>query len=239
MIKNLQDLESQITEIYQDFYKKMNIDSSTGLMSHKGKEYQFVTMPHIGSRYVDANIKILFIGMDMGMKETENIQDFEERRGSVVGNGFTDLNPHIAGTYATALYFLRGTNDSLEKVAQELLESDKPIQTALKQMPGLPIDLLEYVALTNFYKFITAGSTKRSTASGRKMPDQCHELLVKEIKLLDPEIVIMQGTNFRNFAITKTLQEMGKKVFIAYHPSYRGEKALAKYLGKMVPNPLA
>ena len=234
--------------MYDRFFEEMEIDSETGLKNCNGKNFRFATMPYIGNCYVDAHPRILFVGMDIGQDEMflinkENgtnhklLQDFEMRQSAFCGSSLSEKNPHIAGTYAAALYFLRDMNDVSSNAAKIILDSCKPFQAALKHLYGLPEDVLEYISLTNFYKFVGEGQKGRSNRIGRIFYKECYELLQKEVDIFDPEIVVLQSVGFRYGNLAEMLAKEGRKIFIAPHPSYRGSRVLKEYLQALTPSP--
>ena len=99
-----QQIKSKLKEAYKKFFRKMKIDGQTGKLLSK-TNLKFPTYPYIGSDYGKCK-NILIVGTDIGKDENVNgIQTFKERNASIEGKDLAEHNPHIAGTYFTALYF--------------------------------------------------------------------------------------------------------------------------------------
>ena len=94
----------------------------------------------------------MFISFDIGKDEKfveqkiDSFQDFEERKESVCESGFKK-NPHMAGTYGTALYFLK-EKYKLNKEWDILVNQNQFFREALIQNADkLPNDILDKIAL--------------------------------------------------------------------------------------------
>ena len=93
---------------YKNFFKKFEINSTTGILKNFSN-IKFITMPYIGSKFEVSKTKVLFVGMDVGKDETpDRYQDLAERNSNIEYNA--GFNPHIAGTYASALFLLKEEN---------------------------------------------------------------------------------------------------------------------------------
>ncbi len=85
----------------------MGIDPETGTTPLQ-TDWKFAAYPYIGSKYgADPDVKrLLVVGRDIGSDETPGrLQHFEERRRAIECTPLPSLNPHIAGTYFTALKY--------------------------------------------------------------------------------------------------------------------------------------
>lgn len=235
MQKETTTLEQSIQCIYDDFLQNHQLDKK-GIIEIKGINYRFSTMPYIGEEYTQAKVRILFIGLDMGMDETAYTQDFECRRNAVSGTCLKDLNLHISGTYIHALYFLQdhyGWTDQYEQIRQ----SKKECKIALRDIPGLPQDVLQKIALTNTYKFAKEGQENRTGTAGRKPYLYFEYLLIKEINALKPDIIIFQGGHPKT-SLLNALYHEAKKIFIGRHPSWwvGGNRIPEIYINNLLKN---
>lgn len=92
----------------------------------------------------------------------------------------------------------------------------------MKELKGNP---LQYIAFTNFYKWVTKGRTDRGGGQ-----DRVHlarrfeiELVHEEVRILQPDIVVFQGTGFVKPAFTDTLRlvEGIADCYVVRHPAHR------------------
>jgi hypothetical protein len=219
---DLQQLEDRIKELYNAFFEKHGIDTKNGLIADQ--KYRFATMPFIGENYPEAKPKILFVGMDMGMDETNKgwtdiregyIQSFDERRKSIC-TPVRKLNPHMSGTYVTAMYFLKedyGWCDIYDQIEKSTTHFKS---TLINLQNNLPEDVLKNVSLTNYGKFVNAGEGSRK--SMMELADV--ELLKDEIDILQPDIIVLQGKKLHWLA--DRLKASGRVIYRGYHPSVIG-----------------
>lgn len=136
----------------------MNIDPQGGLWKDtpENAPVRFASTPYIGNNCAEAPVKILFAAYDLGNDEsndTERIQTFEERHDAVVSN---PSSPHIAGTYVTTLCLLK------EQYADEwnrILANETKVNILV--IRDFPEGVLEHVAMTNRWKFVTVHRTER------------------------------------------------------------------------------
>ena len=219
-------LKAKLNFIYEDFFKQIGVNKDTGLLN-LNPSIKFAAYPYIGSKY-GTKIKILVVGLDIGSDESINkIMDYNERRHIIEDKDISKYNPHIAGTYISALYFLKETmdwNSSWIKV-----KNISTCQKTLKKKYLLPKDNpLSYISFTNYYKFVTINRTKRTGGENRRYLDKKLEedLLMQEVDILKPDIIIFQGKQFfsnkYNELILK-LKKVTSTIFICPHPSYRGK----------------
>ncbi len=227
-MNKLEELKENLKAEYQKCFEKLGISEESPRDKKTG--FKFHTYPYIGSKYTESKKKILFIGLSVGDEKENNdehIFSFEKRNGdietykpNVADREKSNLgghNPHIAGTYFLALYYLRevmgwesywddlktlGTCQDILKNYQEKLPEKNP---------------LAYVALTNYVK------TTADDKSGMKHKERWinekaeEELLINEIKIFNPEVVLFQSADFKKKS--NLLKEISKEYYVGYHPS--------------------
>lgn len=223
-----QNIKKQITELYNSFFLKNGIDFDTGVLEKQGK--RFVCYPYIGSKYSKLP-KILFIGLDVGKDDEKKIVSLETRKDNIGHPFLSKHNPHIAGTYFTALYFLKESNEEYirywnnlennQKTCQMILKTEKPIYFYPEPANDNP---LAYIALTNFYKYVTINRKNRSGNADRISINQAEEkLLLEEIDILDPEIIICQSQEFKSKREFFKSVNKQRIIYIGNHPSSRAK----------------
>lgn len=230
----MKTLENELTELYDILFSEIGIDKTTGILPDGNT--RFATMPFIGKKYSTAKKKILFIGMDIGedeSKETNKFQSFGDREDAVLSSN----NPHIAGTYGTALYLLMEEYDWSN--SWSLIDNDMTFQQSRKTFKNIQQDVLSHISLTNFYKFVTIDRVKeRSGDKDRKYKNALAEkkLFIEEVKALKPDIIIFQSVNFHGLDLIPEIKNYGIEVYVAPHPSNRqkGGRIPKNYLSKMI-----
>ena len=242
------DLKAQLKEKYQELFQKYVVDEQTGQLGYCPCR-KFATYPYIGSRYGEA-AKILIVGLDIGKDETPErpgqpgwFQSFEERRAAIEDKHLSKHNPHIAGTYFTAMFFLK---DDLgwNKYWNEI-KGTSTCQQALKVPESLPTpNPLSYIALTNHYKFVTGVRGGREGGGDRVYLDKNFDqkFFIEEVEFFKPDIVIFQSKAFINESkyrtVLRDLLGTERSIYVGPHPSYWvGENRRAKYFVKQI-NPL-
>lgn len=214
------DLEKTLQKVYGEFFQAAGVDPGTGrLDQYPGKK--FATYPYIGSKYGEAR-RILFVGTDIGSDPTPGrIQPFSERRRSIEDKSIAKHNPHIAGTYITALYFLKDELDWGHHWEQ--IKNARTCQRALRyQYDDLPRDNpLSYCALTNYYKFVGESRIHRSGSKDRHFLNENAErkLFDTELYTFNADILVFQGTGFYHAATG--MDKIEARLYLAPHPAYR------------------
>lgn len=216
-MKTRKQIQEELTALYDEFFRKMNIDPQSGLWKDapENAPIRFASMPYIGNNYAEAPVKILFAAYDLGNDElsgSDRIQTFEERHDAVVSN---PSSPHIAGTYVTTLCLLK---DQYADEWNRILTNETKSNIAV--IKDSPDGVLEHVAMTNRWKFVTVNRIQRQGSSDRVYRNKQAEveLFYKEIEILNPDIVWFQGTQGA-YTYAETLKAQGRKVYIACHPS--------------------
>lgn len=200
----------------------MGIDRETGRLDRlPGKK--FATYPYVGSKYGNAK-KILFVGLDIGKDPKPGcIQSFSERRTSIEDKPLSCHNPHISGTYMTALYFLKGKL-GWRPHWEKIIRTGATCQMVLEHWEDfLPSENpLSYCALTNYHKFVKERRQHRSGSADRSYLSREVErrFFVVELEAFDPDIVVFQSTKFERMA--PDLKRKRTRFYVGQHPSARG-----------------
>ena len=217
-----------VNNVYERFFANMDIDPATGLLPCGSKK--FATFPYIGSRYgLSGARRLLVVGLDIGEDETPGqIQTLECRRTQIEDKKVSRHNPHIAGTYMTALYLLRRELPEWLEYWQRV-DKRATSQQSLKREGEQPAENpLSHIALTNYYKFVTVNRDARGGGQDRKFMNKELEgkLLEQEVEALDCDMVVFQGSQFflpYNETIKRISDSDARIVHIGIHPSARGE----------------
>lgn len=227
----MKELEEQLDRIYDRFFEDLNIDKTTGRFHDSKINKRFATKIAIGSHYPNSKKKILFVSFDMGKDELlvecqeDRFQNFDERREAVCSDNM-NKNPHMAGVYGTALYFLKDTNGWEEKW-NLLVAEDSHFKTAMLSLQHeLPNDVLDYIALVNFYSFVTVGREGRSGDNDRCFIDEQKEiqLLIDTIKTISPDVIIVQSRSLQGYFtnLIKPMINPSTEIYVGVHPSILG-----------------
>lgn len=169
--------------------------------------------------------RLLVVGRDIGSDETPGrLQHFEERRRAIECTPLRSLNPHIAGTYFTALkYACQGRG------WDQVRDHDQTCQAILKGGYALGSNPLSYIALTNFYKWVTIGRRNKGGGQDCTHVDRHLEtgLFLQEVRLLAPHVVVFQGADFdkaRFRPVRDSVDQLDTEWHVLVHPSWRGSR---------------
>ena len=145
----------------------------------------------------------------------------------------TSMNPQISGLYTSAIFFLERKH--WKEIGNEI--SNK---AGVRKFLNLRrINLLCYVALTNLFKYVTEGRTNRTGGNDRRhfSEEQELQLLLNEIRILNPHIIVLQSRHFLHKKYTKFLEKLKnqnkrRKIYVIPHPAsrYRGSRSPEKYI---------
>jgi len=215
----------RVETLYRCFFRDMTIDPETG-ESPRDADRKFAAYPYIGLRYgADSDVKkLLVVGLDIGSDETPGqVQHFEKRRRAIELTPLPALNPHIAGTYFTALKYA-----CPQRGWARFSGSDSSCQRILRKGDGLPADNpLSFMALTNFYKWVTKDRRNKGGARDRAHVDRRREtaLFLEEVRLLVPDVVVFQGVTFSKPWFREVLDVVSEVEWhVLVHPSWRGSR---------------
>src|SRR5690606_19264713 len=175
--------------------------------------------------------KLLFVSLDMGKDECfkENrFQNYEERKNNALNEDLSKKNPHMAGVYGTALYFLKNQNE-WENEWVKFSQSNKFFREAIKDnIDVLPKNVLSHISLINFYNFVTVGRVERTGGNDRNFinPQSEIELLINTINTIKPNIIIVQSKTktLKDYFLNHIKPEISYDldIYIGYHPSVFG-----------------
>ncbi len=211
--------KDQIENAYHEFFNEFGINPETGVLNSY-PDIKFVTMPYIGSKYFTSKTKILFVGMDVGKDETPgSFQNLKDRNENIEWD--IKFNPHIAGTYCSALFLLKDIM-GWQNIWDKFCTYNTYSQATKVQNHKSGENPLSFIALTNLHKFVTILRENRSGNENRKfLKKEVEEsLLLKEIEILRPNVVLFQG----KLPSSNTLKMIGDKnikIIFASHPSNR------------------
>ena len=208
--------------LYRRFFRDMEISPETG-ESPVAVDRKFAAYPYIGSKYgADPDVKrLLVVGRDIGSDETPGrLQHFEERRRAIECTPLPSLNPHIAGTYFTALkYACPGPE------WDQVRDRDQTCRAILKDGYALSRNPLSYIALTNFYKWVTIGRQNKGGGQDCTLVDPRREgkLFLEEVRVLTPDVVVLQGPQFREPWFREVRDSLARQIewHVLWHPSNR------------------
>jgi hypothetical protein len=211
--------KDQIEIEYLKFFKEFDINPTTGRLNSY-PEIKFVTMPYIGSKYYTSKTKILFVGMDVGKDETPGrFQNLAERNSNIESD--VNFNPHIAGTYCSALFLLKNEK-KWQDIWDKFILYNTSSQATKTQNHRNGENPLSFISLTNLHKFVTISRVNRSGDENRKFIKRELEesLLLKEIEILNPNLILFQG-KLPSSDTLNALKEKNIEIIFAFHPSNR------------------
>ena len=223
----VEKLVTQLEERYAEFFEDMGVDPATGLLKGR-EEWKIACYPHVGTKYgSDPQVnRVLVFGLNVGYDmNPAGIWTTDEWRAGLepqekVQTGF---NPHIAGTYVTMLRYGCPPEWGWER----LQHSKHSCQVLLRKGEGLPSENpLSYLAFSNIYKWAWQGAENTSQQKRtQRFRDRTKEveLILDEIRLLDPDIVILQSARFarQSFGpIMNAIDHLAGKAYVLVHPSH-------------------
>lgn len=224
------NLNEELNTLYEIFFNKLNVDTKTGIKS--GTNKRFAAKIAIGENYYGCKKKILFVSFDIGRDEKfvetgiNTFQDLEERKNAVCCGNLKKKNPHMAGVYGTALFFLKDVY-SWQKEWDILGKSDQYFkETLIANCSYLPDNVLTFISLVNFYNFVTVGRKDRTGDSDRNFIDQISEfqLLVDIINTIKPSIIVVQSKSLKSYFISNIKPRISSDIdiYVGFHPSIFG-----------------
>ncbi len=139
---------------------------------------------HVGEKYGDP-IRIVVISLDTGgsYEERRMGEDLAERREIIQGVTFCNANPHMKGTIRT-------------------------LQRLYGQEPQEPEgDLLQRFAMINSAKCSAGKYNKDASRVPNKLYENCKEHGLAEMAVLDPHLVVAQGSMARDLLPLQDISE--------------------------------
>lgn len=227
----------QITDLYNEFIRRLKIDSETGVLGviansrlkDQLNNIRFSGFPFIGSLYDESEPKILVVGLDTGVDERKNMtpsfhtlstrnERIEPRVQSKNWYG-----PHMAGTYGLVMYLLKDFYGWDEYWNRFFAGKRSTFEIILKQYGPtvLPYDVLSRVAFTNLHKFVSIERKRRSGGENRVWynPVVEKQLFLDEVIAFSPDIIYIQNRSF-NWSILQELKKRNYRIVMADHPSW-------------------
>lgn len=224
MNTSLKAIEKKIETLYKGFFKKYRINPKDGEFPKNSRWsfLKFPTYPLVGSKYSeDSNLRVLFIGLEIGKSESSGIMDFDTKR-----DGLKNRNPHVYGM-GVATTFLLSKNFKLKKQI-----SGKTYRNALElaEKSNPQFNPFLHFSMTNYAKFVSKKSRSRlASFDGKNISlDDEWNLLENEIKILNPKFLVFESGRFEKDHWLEPLikeivrQNKHTKIYISNHPSARG-----------------
>lgn len=172
--KSYADYIADLNRMYQEHYRdgKCPYYSECFASAAGPSKFEFDYAAKVGVNYGEAGFpKILIVGQEGKSGHTETGKTSE----SIEQN-----NEHYRKTlYTLAL----------------LLGETKPASFSVNDLKSSE-ELLKRFCLTNYYKCALQGSDSqacRNLPHTKEMKENCHHILEKEIEILEPDVVIIQG----------------------------------------------
>lgn len=168
------EYENALERAYADFFACGNCNSCSEELQGKKCKFCKDHAAKVGARYGEKGPKVLVVG-----KESVNFHETFEKPVSSLDDAH---NEH----YRKTLYTLALILDKGKKVPKSFAITD------LKQYEKL----LERFSLTNYYKCALEGANADSVQNlptTQRMKSTCYQLLLKEIDVLQPDLVVIQG----------------------------------------------
>lgn len=211
-------LQRDLQNAHNKLFSRLNVDPATGWVNDP--YLKFASYPHIGSQY--GNMKrLMIVGMDIGDDTTPGeIHTYDKRRNDIENSRVDKLNPHMSGTYITAMHFLADECSEWRHWLEGANQNWGP-QRLLNDKSRLPfLNPLSYIAFTNYYKFLLFHNGVKVQLN--KSAEE--HFLIEEAKILKPKFIVLQSSGFRTLrSLLSSLSEIAE-VFVGYHPSVRGKK---------------
>lgn len=222
----------ELTNAHTRMFRQMNVDSDTGMIGEP--HLKFGSYPHIGSCYGKMR-QVLIVGMDIGGDPRKGrIHSYEQRCREIEDKPPGEHNPHMSGTYITAMRFLQSECGEWRRWLKRA-DKERVPQSLLSKKENLPHrNPLRYIAFTNDYKFLLVHNGQKV----RIDHDEEQRFLVEEARILDPDIIVFQSAGF--WRRSKLLRQMSEiaEVFVGNHPSAWGRRQrLGNFLDSIRPWP--
>jgi hypothetical protein len=212
-----EDLENNLQETYNEFYKKLKLTEN----KCKGKR-KFQNNIRMGSNYINWKPKILIVGLDAGSDNDKPLGKIKcEEKIKIIVDG--KVNPHMSGVYGTVLFFQK--EDKWQRQKEDLLKS-KTFQSFIKDTAKISDDLLSSFAVVNFYSFVTIKREKAAGGKDRLFVKKDIEIqhLIDVINTINPDIIVVQSTSLKKYFenIKGKIENESTEIYIGYHPATFG-----------------
>lgn len=231
--------------------EKTGFDKKTGLLKKTGNRCnvykRFIGMPFVGDNYgKNGYPKILIVGSDIGSDEcvdeegnpndgTNYFHTFETKKKACV-HKTNKYNAHLAGTYMTALFLLKESDEKFKDMWSRVDENITAQRNQNKFTADDVALIASFIAFTNIHNFVTTGRKYKSGGEDRKHFENGElETFVDEVKCFAPDIIILQAINSIPENIYETIREIAP-TYKLHHPSTRIKGG--RVMKVMVINPL-
>lgn len=214
MSKQVETLKKELNEMYQTAFencRKCNYKKcSARKLSYKQKiKYDYAV--HIGEKYDEGKYKVLCVG-----KEGTDDHKTVENTISISDPQIRHDNVHYLGTIYTLA----------------LLEGENPQSTKYSDLEKYK-DIHKQFCLTNYFKCaFTEENEKEDKVRGlsvnSSMKSECFKILLKEIEILKPNLVIIQG-KFTTDPFWKALEKEHKAKILYKNAESNPDISLYKY----------
>lgn len=234
--------------LIDELSEKTGFDKKTGLLPDGGK--RFVGMPYIGQNYgKDGYPRILVVGSDIGSdervdadgnpKDGENYYHTFETKEKACVLTKNVYNAHLSGTYMTALYLLKDTDDTFKEMWSKVSDNATAYRNLKKfnAMGDKSVELIaSFIAFTNIHHFVTERRKFKSGGNDRKEFQNGElDIFIEEVKCFAPDIIILQTINSISSKVDAAIREISQ-VYTLRHPSTRVEGG--RLVSKLIINPL-
>lgn len=161
----------------------------------------------VGNNYYESKVKILIVGQEDVRPKDGSTKIYRVCEPSTLdGAGY---NEHYLKTFYTVAQLLLDEKDLPKGFQKSDLDSEKYEK------------LNECFAQTNYFKCVFSDSTNRSDKMHTKMMERnCSNLLIKEIKMLQPDVVIIQGKNHDEFWDSISYEQIDSRKINAGNRNY-------------------
>lgn len=186
-VMSYNEYERKLNEMYDEIYRGGVCSSYEECKSDCKYSLNFYRA-RIGKKYGQNIPKILIVGKEAVFPKDYNGEKVSFKVEELCTMKDAGYNDHYLRTFYSVAKLL--LDDS--EMPKSYLKSDMVMEKYE--------ELRHCFAMTNYYKCVFTDDTKRSDKNtSEKMEKNCAEILLKEIEILKPDIVILQGKNHVTF----------------------------------------
>lgn len=181
MSKQVETLKKELNEMYRKAFEnceKCNYEHCSARRKKSKCKIKYDYAAHLGEKYDEGEYKVLCVGKE-GYGEHKEVEN-----AIPIFNPDTNkkcANPHYLGTIYTLA----------------LLDGKEPASATFGDLKEFN-KIHEYYCLTNYFKcaFLKENDDPKNVhglSVTKYMKDHCYEILLKEIEILKPDLVVIQG----------------------------------------------